>query len=304
MAQKIFWRSALKAAVLAYFLAAVLTLVYLYVFVPNWIQLLFSYFHGMREQFEAFQSWGSLLIIGEIFAWGFFALIFEKIPLKQSLAKVFLFNAAVTLATMAIAAQDPVLRIMDSILAGSLNHWVVDVAGFLVGSVLLWYFFEYFKAQEKKTVSAPTAFKIASPKRRIAAYLVDAVILSLLGGIIFVISLASGILSIFISNVPLTQAIFVGLSIFAALSMTLGTLYWTLLEGKFGGTPGKRLLGLRVTKENGERIGLHEAFFRNAPKFFSGLELVLVVEVLFLLGTKKHQRLFDKIAETVVIRKQ
>ena len=75
-------------------------------------------------------------------------------------------------------------------------------------------------------------------------------------------------------------------------------LYFPLLEGRFGQTVGKRLLGLRVLRENGLPIGYKEAFLRRLSFYFD----IFAVDALFIPFTPRRQRAFDMIARTVVIR--
>ncbi len=82
------------------------------------------------------------------------------------------------------------------------------------------------------------------------------------------------------------------------LAIGISMLYFPVQEGRFGQTVGKRLLGLRVVKENGLAIGFKEAFLRRVPFYFR----FLVVDTLFVFFTAKRQRAFDIIARTVVIR--
>ena len=85
-----------------------------------------------------------------------------------------------------------------------------------------------------------------------------------------------------------------------ALALTIvGTflLYFPILEGRYGRTLGKRLLGLRVVRENGTSIGFKEAFLRRLPFYFE----FIPIDALFIPFTAKKQRGFDLIARTLVI---
>jgi len=85
-----------------------------------------------------------------------------------------------------------------------------------------------------------------------------------------------------------------------ALALTIvGTflLYFPILEGRYGRTLGKKLLGLRVVRENGTSIGFKEAFLRRLPFYFE----FIAIDALFIPFTAKKQRGFDLIAQTLVI---
>jgi Predicted membrane protein/domain len=93
--------------------------------------------------------------------------------------------------------------------------------------------------------------------------------------------------------------IITGTSMFVAIFV-----YFVVLEGQFGATPGKWTLGLRVLREDGTRIGFVEAIIRNIPKV-AGSSLFLVIDALLMLlvFSKEKQRGFDKIARTIVVYK-
>jgi uncharacterized RDD family membrane protein YckC len=75
-------------------------------------------------------------------------------------------------------------------------------------------------------------------------------------------------------------------------------LYFPILEGRFGQTLGKRLLGIWVLQETGLPIGYKQALLRRLSYYFD----ILPLDALFIPFTAKHQRAFDIVARTVVIR--
>jgi uncharacterized RDD family membrane protein YckC len=93
-------------------------------------------------------------------------------------------------------------------------------------------------------------------------------------------------------------ALLIGLTIvLGAACVGVILLYFPLLEGRFGQTPGKRLLGLRVLKENGLPIGYKEAVLRRLSFYFE----IIWIDALFIPFTEKRQRAFDIVARTVVV---
>jgi hypothetical protein len=83
-------------------------------------------------------------------------------------------------------------------------------------------------------------------------------------------------------------------------------LYWFLFSVLWGGrTPGKRVIGIRTTDEQGfpARIGQH--FLRC---LFVPLEAVVAVPIplvwILIAGTPRHQRLGDLVAGTLVLRER
>lgn len=79
-------------------------------------------------------------------------------------------------------------------------------------------------------------------------------------------------------------------------------LYYSLFESSsWQATPGKRLLGLKVTDVN----GVHINFKRASARFFGRLlsSAILGLGFLFVVWTKHKQALHDLLANTLVLRK-
>lgn len=129
-------------------------------------------------------------------------------------------------------------------------------------------------------MSEPVVY--AAAPRRLAAWLIDALIL----------------------GVPLGVAHFFLLSdeTVEALGTFATTIYYTLTWSRFGGgkTVGMRLLGIRVVSMNGEPIDLWRALMRAVALAVS--IAVLLLGVALVLVDKKKQGLHDKIARTYVVR--
>jgi uncharacterized RDD family membrane protein YckC len=76
--------------------------------------------------------------------------------------------------------------------------------------------------------------------------------------------------------------------------------YNILLEGYFGRTVGKYLLGLKVLKTDGTKIGYREAILRNIPKYVGNFIVIDALIMLVFFNSEK-QRAFDKVADTIVV---
>jgi uncharacterized RDD family membrane protein YckC len=79
--------------------------------------------------------------------------------------------------------------------------------------------------------------------------------------------------------------------------------YFILFEGFLSTTPGKTLLGLRIITESGGKISMLQSLVRFAGRFVDGIAANLV-GVLIMLNNPHRQRLGDKWAKTLVVRKQ
>jgi uncharacterized RDD family membrane protein YckC len=84
--------------------------------------------------------------------------------------------------------------------------------------------------------------------------------------------------------------------------LTVIFVYFAIFEGYYGYTPGKRLLGLKVLKTDGRKAGYGEAMLRSIPKLFI---LAILADALLMVMLYRHdrQRLFDKVAGTMVIHR-
>jgi uncharacterized RDD family membrane protein YckC len=78
--------------------------------------------------------------------------------------------------------------------------------------------------------------------------------------------------------------------------------YFMLLEGFFGATAGKLLVGLRVVKLDGTPIGWREAVVRNLLRPIDQILLYLVAAIA-VWASPRRQRLGDRAADTVVVRR-
>jgi uncharacterized RDD family membrane protein YckC len=75
-------------------------------------------------------------------------------------------------------------------------------------------------------------------------------------------------------------------------------LYTAIAERQFSQTVGKHLLGLRVVRESGGRIGFGQALVRQLPVFLE----VFLIDALFALFTDRSQRAFELVSKTRVVR--
>ena len=145
--------------------------------------------------------------------------------------------------------------------------------------------------------------------RRVAAYLADGIILTVLLGIIYTLAVLLLDFSLFMtlymnpaqaneSNIKqfMLQALALNL-----LGNTGMWLYYALFEAsRLQGTPGRLLLGMKVTDKNGNRISFGRATGRHFAKFISSF--ILCIGYIMVAFTEKKRGLHDMIAGTLVIR--
>ncbi len=75
-------------------------------------------------------------------------------------------------------------------------------------------------------------------------------------------------------------------------------IYYTILEGSISQTLGKKILGIKVYKEDGKKIGFSYALVRRIGLIVPFLNIIDGVSILF---TSKNQRIFDIVASTIVV---
>jgi uncharacterized RDD family membrane protein YckC len=132
--------------------------------------------------------------------------------------------------------------------------------------------------------------------KRFVAYFVDGVIVNLCS---FLISLAMGVSNALAAeNINWDTNLIIAYAIIICGSM----LYFTLFESSpLQATPGKLMMGVKVTDLNGNRISFPRALGRYIGKIISGV--LLGIGYLMIAFTEKKQGLHDFIAGTLVVEK-
>lgn len=126
-------------------------------------------------------------------------------------------------------------------------------------------------------------FAYAGVPRRFLALLLDAVI------VLFPLTIVVGLLSGGGESASMLL-----------LALVLG--YYVLCEAATGATLGKRMVGIRVVGEDGRDLTFGAAVVRNVLRLVDGFFFYLV-GVIFALTSSRRQRLGDRAAHTVVVRR-
>ncbi len=141
--------------------------------------------------------------------------------------------------------------------------------------------------------------------RRVAAYIVDALILDFLLYVLMAIGWAIATPTIHspYNNLDGAKAFFVAYGWFWYFGSIVAIwLYFALFErSRFQATPGKMALGLVVTDECGRRIGFGRATGRYFAKILSGL--IFCIGYMMAGWTERKQALHDMLAGTCVVQK-
>jgi len=160
----------------------------------------------------------------------------------------------------------------------------------------------HFEPVVNQISGAPTAVeqRYAGFWFRVLAALIDGVISQVAIAIIvfvFVFSLALSLADSMSANELEGMGGVVG----AILGMIIQWLWFTIAESsKWQATLGKKLLGLKVVDEHGQRISFARANGRYWSKILSAI--ILLIGFLMVAFTKKKQGLHDVIASTYVVK--
>lgn len=133
--------------------------------------------------------------------------------------------------------------------------------------------------------------------RRVLATLVDGLVMFLLFLPLNMIAGAAGAAS-------QSESVIAGLGLLASLAaMAISVTYYIVMEGYWGQTVGKMLLGIKVVREGtNEAPGFGGATIRTLLRIVDGF-LAYLVGFVVVLASGKRQRLGDMAAHTLVVRK-
>jgi uncharacterized RDD family membrane protein YckC len=124
--------------------------------------------------------------------------------------------------------------------------------------------------------------------RRLAAYLIDSILVSIVGGILLAI----------LAGIGGDGGAVIGYLIWIVGSFV----YYAVMESsEYQATVGKIALGIQVTDMNGNRVTFGRALGRNLAKILSAL--ILYIGFIMAAFTARKQALHDIIANTLVVKK-
>lgn len=143
------------------------------------------------------------------------------------------------------------------------------------------------------SVAPKSRLELASWGERIAAYLIDVIILGLI---------VVPIVSIFL----LPWRLLIGgfgwdLGIFASFSLTnvVSFLYWTFMEGVYGQSLGKMVLKIKVVRADNKPMDIATAAIESLGKaFLPPIDFILGL----ILYPQRQQRLFNYVSNTIVVK--
>ena len=163
-----------------------------------------------------------------------------------------------------------------------------------------------------------TLLKSASILRRIGAFAIDWILVSLLlnillipAGMIIGMALGISVFSLFsvdgiMKSLPLMaplqiMSLLIGLLLVLLVSLIIWHLYFILMEYKFKATIGKKVLGLKVISLNSESLSYKQCLIREIFRCYSDVPLIFP-GIVCMFMSKRKQRLGDILTETMVIK--
>ncbi|TJZ79097.1 RDD family protein [Chitiniphilus eburneus] len=134
-------------------------------------------------------------------------------------------------------------------------------------------------------------FTPAGPARRGYAWLIDWILRALIGALIYIPLL-----------VTMGRAgMGMGLVAFFLLQWAYGVLFEVLGDGR---TPGKRMLGLQVLREDGLPVGWRESILRNVLRAIDFMPLCYGIGLGAMLLDSRFRRIGDLVAGTIVVYRE
>jgi uncharacterized RDD family membrane protein YckC len=147
----------------------------------------------------------------------------------------------------------------------------------------------------QQSPSAAVAMDYAGFWIRLAAYILDGILLLIIG---FAVGLLLAVLGVV--ETPDTAAGEVDV-VSNLLGLLVGVAYTTFFLGRFGATPGKMALNLRVVRSDGSAISYLRAFARFWAEMLSGL--LLLIGYIMVAFDREKRGLHDHICDTRVIKR-
>jgi uncharacterized RDD family membrane protein YckC len=134
---------------------------------------------------------------------------------------------------------------------------------------------------------------------RLIAYIIDSVITGIVAWILVSFVFVSLLLS------EAFYWLYIGWGYYLILLFIVGILqllYFIFLDVAWGGTIGKRILGLQVQMVNGGKVTIDKSFVRNISKIFVLFVLLDWLVALITPGSDNRQKYTDRMAGTTVVQ--
>lgn len=132
----------------------------------------------------------------------------------------------------------------------------------------------------------------ASLGQRAIAVIIDSIIFGILGIILFTVVIGGAISSGNFAAATMMPLV---------LSVVFLVLY-ILMEGLWGVTPGKKLIGIKVVDDRGQVPGIMKSLIRNILRIVDSLPTLYIIGIILIYTNDDNQRLGDMVGDTYVVR--
>jgi uncharacterized RDD family membrane protein YckC len=130
----------------------------------------------------------------------------------------------------------------------------------------------------------PAAPVLASFWRRFAAYLIDWLVVAVVGGVLYVLGIQPSLLRL--------------------IQLLFNLAYFAYFWSQHGQTPGMMALGIRVIQYDGDKLGFGRTLLRWTVLFLLGVTLLIpLISVFMVAFGQRKQGLHDLAAGSVVVRR-
>ena len=134
---------------------------------------------------------------------------------------------------------------------------------------------------------------------RAIAFVIDSIIIGIVTWVLFTFVLYS---LLFTGSL---YWLYLGYGYYLIYPLVLGileVLYFAILDVAWGGTIGKRIMGLQVQMTDGNKVPFDKAFIRNISKIYWIFLLLDWVVALFTPGADRRQKYTDRMVGTTVVQ--
>lgn len=142
----------------------------------------------------------------------------------------------------------------------------------------------------------------ASLGTRIVAIIIDSIILAIIASIIAMpFGLTMTPFAMMGNDMMAAMAYMSAMGTMMLLSVVIWIVYFTYFEGTSGQTPGKKVMHIKVVKEDGKKMTYADALIRSVLRIIDGIGAYLLGFIIILV-TEKKQRIGDMAAGTLVVK--
>ena len=89
---------------------------------------------------------------------------------------------------------------------------------------------------------------------------------------------------------------------FIVISAVIWLVYFPYFESTTGQTIGKKVMSIKVVKEDGKKLTMSDAIIRTVLRIVDALPTAYIIGLIVMLVSQKKQRIGDMAARTIVVK--